>query len=233
MSHVKHIFISCLLALTAIGLQAAEPMPSTPVPAAQVEVPAQQPVTPLTITVKQIGTPSWKTLYKVPVDVTITNNHDQDFNLGAPYIANISLWNADMLRYQAAKLFKALGLTCIGLSLLTVPIEGIKSLANIVLAYKGVNVPELNFHCCSSEQDAHICSSRSSPVIGYMQDAFIPGLFNIALAAGLIILGTTRHCIKPNKTATITGLIGTADIKKIQNSKKTHAGNAWQFIPLA
>ncbi len=228
MSHVKHLLMSCLLALTASSLQAAEPMP-----AAKLEAPTQQPVSPLTITIKQIGEASWKTFYRVPVEVNITNNQAHDFNLGAPYVANISLWNADMLRYKAAKLFKALGFTCIGLSLLSIPAEGIKSLMNIALSYKGVEAPAFGFHCCPVDDGRHVCSSYNSPVISFMQDAFAPGLANIALAVGLIILGTTRHCIKPHETVTITGLIGTADIKKIQNSPKTHAGNAWQFIPLA
>jgi hypothetical protein len=56
MSHVKHVFMPCLLALAAIGLQAATPIPTAS---------AEQPVPPFTVTVKQTGTPSWKTFCDV------------------------------------------------------------------------------------------------------------------------------------------------------------------------
>jgi hypothetical protein len=203
--------MSCLLVLATVGLQAA----TTPAPVAKTETPAQQPSSPLTITVKQTGQPSWKTFKRVPVEITIANNTKHDVILGAPYLGNVSLWNADMLRYKVAKLCKILGISCLGLFLLTIPAEGIKSLMNIALSYKEIDAPAFGFHCCSTEDGRHICSSHSSPVINFMQDAFAPGVLNILLSAGIILVGTTRHHIKPQETITIKGFLNKADIQKL------------------
>jgi hypothetical protein len=106
MSHIKHVFMSCLLALAALGLQAA-----TPMSVAKTAAPAEQPVPPFTVTVKQTGTPSLKTFYKVPVEISLTNNMDREFQ-GTIHFRNFSAWLSNNIKDGTARI---LALACVPL----------------------------------------------------------------------------------------------------------------------
>jgi hypothetical protein len=70
-----------------------------------------QSLQPLTFNVEQLGMPSLKTLYEVPVIVSITNNTDYDCTLGA---GDALLWNMEyfMKRVVANALKVGCGITC-------------------------------------------------------------------------------------------------------------------------
>ncbi len=83
MTFVKHLLTSCLFFMSMVELQATLPLPS------------MQPS--FSIAIKQVGMPSLKTFYKVPVEVSITNTTDSDFH-GALYWRNLSLLNSEKMR---------------------------------------------------------------------------------------------------------------------------------------
>jgi hypothetical protein len=56
----------------------------------------KQSAAPFTITVKQIGEPSVKTFYKIPVEITITNNLDNTLCLVPPYFGDASFSTTDI-----------------------------------------------------------------------------------------------------------------------------------------
>ncbi len=66
---------------------------------AQAALPAQ----PVTITIKQTGMPSWKTFYKVPVSMSITNNQNHAIELMYPYIEKISWWSMPRIVEKVAQ----------------------------------------------------------------------------------------------------------------------------------
>jgi hypothetical protein len=210
MSHVclsKRLLMSCLLALSTIGLQAATQKLETSSPTAET-------VTPLTITVKQTENPSWKTFYKVPVEVSITNNTEKNDIYGAPYISGVSLWNSSTINQKLADICGTVGSLCFKAAILTFIAHSTAMLLDIPLSYK----------------DIHLADSVA-PMLNHVPEVFVTGVLNKLLEIGIFIWGTRKVCVKPHETVTIYGYISTADIQKIQNSEKSNGGNAWQFIP--
>ncbi|MFH1254295.1 MAG: hypothetical protein V1646_02580 [bacterium] len=83
---------------------------------------AKQPDSVCTVTVKQIGEPSLKTFYKVPVEITVTNNLDRMIYLVPPYFTEVSFTESgsfltaitqDIKRIAVAETKLAVGLVCV------------------------------------------------------------------------------------------------------------------------
>jgi hypothetical protein len=206
MSHVKHLFMSCFFALSTVGLQAAESKPETP----------SATETPVTITLTQTGNPSWKTFYKVPVEVSITNNTNEDLFCCAPYISGVSIWNSSTINQKLANICDIVGSLCFKATILTFIAHSTAILLDLPLAY----------------QDIHL-ARFVAPMLNHVPELFVAGVFNKLLEIGIFIGGTRKGCIKPHETVSINGYISTTDIQKIRNSEKSNGGNVWQFIPLA
>jgi hypothetical protein len=204
---MKHIFkqLFAITLLTITGLQAAQPQK------------LKEATPPFTVTVKQTGEVSWKTLYKVPVEISITNNTDKDVNVVAPCFNNASLWNKNMFLHQLAWLCKWVGLVCIGAGVLSVPAYGIKSLGEAALAFRGKDAPRFAFECCETETGGRLCGSSMTPVITKMNDAFWPGVGSFLLSVVLRWLGSTK--LNASETITISGSMNVNDVAKVQNKQ--------------
>jgi hypothetical protein len=106
----KRLLMSCLFVGSVTWLQAAQEQPETPESNAT-----------FTVTVTQIGMPSWKTFYKIPVEVGITNNQNYDINLTSPYFQDLSLWDSEKIRCYATRFLAVVWASCVGVTLLSFP----------------------------------------------------------------------------------------------------------------
>jgi len=102
--------MSCLFVGSVTWLQAAQEQPEP-----------QESNATFAITVTQIGMPSWKTFYKIPVEVGITNNQDYDINLTSPYFKDVSLWDSEKIRCYATRFLTLVWASCVGVTLLSFP----------------------------------------------------------------------------------------------------------------
>ncbi len=203
MSHVKRLFTLILLVTSITGLRAAIPA-ATPT----------QPVTPLTITVKQTGEACWKTLYKVPVEISIANNTDKCLQIKKPYFSNIKFWNTTNIKIMP--LIGALSeistaaligmLTIIPFSLFVVSTKAVEPLLrcqfeamqpNGTLTFTGISIPA----------GLKICKDITAI------------LYCMGLPFRLINLSKlgVSYSLKPNATLPIKGYLSAIDMQKIHN----------------
>jgi hypothetical protein len=196
--------MSCLLAIAAVGLQAA-----TPASVAS----TQEEAKPFTVTVKQIGTPSWKTFKRVPVEITVTNNTGKTINFAMPYLKNISLWNAKRIGCYIARIAWLTGAALISINtylILEIFTKKLLDATGLIAETSCATLPDgrLNY------------TSSSKSLIPFEYDPFGP--LDTPLIAFLLVMHSKNHTfptksLQPHGRITMQGSISTSNMQKIRD----------------
>lgn len=169
----------------------------------------KQPDSVCTVTVKQIGEPSLKTFYKVPVEITVTNNLDHMICLLPPYFSEVSFTEngsflttitQDIERIAVAETKLAVGLICVlgcG-AMFFIP----SYLANGWSLFDLAQIPMSLF--------------------GFFGVVSQPAIFISNLVSrNLLSTENIMWMLTPHNPARVNGYISSADMKKIQGGQLT------------
>jgi len=190
----------------------------------------KQSAAPFTITVKQIGEPSSKTFYKIPVEITIANNLDHTLCLMPPYFGGVSFSTTDIKSVckDIASIEKGLG------SLMFIALVAGASI-DLGMKLTAWLLPDTIEY---SESPEGVKINMHGMTSGADKTEAFKKIFNFCVKWGLIlqpviftakIINTVRdrgekmaYAITPHKIATIKGYLSKADMKLVQDGKLTN-----------